>query len=85
MVPLVIHFCQYNGSDPDFIHRMAVNVSPGELHIQRAFEKCAVQQWGVRGCAGADQALPCPMALRAEPALNQVIWLSLNVWFTGNS
>ena len=30
-------------------------------------------------------ALPWPMALRAEPALNQLIWLSLKVWFTGNS
>ena len=25
------------------------------------------------------------MALSAEPALNHLIWLSLKVWFTGNS
>ena len=25
------------------------------------------------------------MAFRAEPCLNQLIWLSLKVWFTGNS
>jgi len=30
-------------------------------------------------------AFALPIAFRADPALNQVIWLSLKVWLTGNS
>ena len=61
---------------------VAANVSPLVLlHLSaciRFQDKSGME-------AAAAQALPCPMALRAEPALNQVIWLSLKVWFTRNS
>lgn len=43
------------------------------------------RQEGERKAAQCFPLSSLPMALRALPALNQVIWLSLKVWFTGNS